>query len=212
MKRSGKRIICACLLLGIALAVSVGLISAISADSGSAPSEKETYFWVRLPIRADSAVEEIRLYDRDGNPVQTLRATNGAAVSGLLQPGDYFAATALGCTEFTLHENASVSVNRGCGRSDGNRLCLTNEPVGTVTVERFTPGPGSADDGGWVDYTLVSETARLREVVRRTDGQEVLTCTFEGVPYGDYVLEENGVAQCRVTVDEGSPEVAVSLP
>ncbi|MBQ6431188.1 MAG: hypothetical protein IJJ99_04865 [Oscillospiraceae bacterium] len=212
MKRSGKRVVSACLLLCIALAVSIGLISALTAGVSSAPSENDTYIWVRLPIRADSAVAEIRLYDQNGAPVQTLRTSNGAAVSELLPPGDYFAATELGCTEFTLHEDASVSVSRGCGRSEGKRLCLTSERTGVVTVERFASGPALSEDGGWVDYTLVNETTRLREVVRCTGAQELLTCVFEGVPYGEYVLEENGAAQCRVTIDENTPEVAVSLP
>lgn len=212
MKRSGKRVVSACLLFGIALAVSVGLIRALTGDVSSAPSEPDTFVWVRLPIRTDSAVAEILLYDQDGAPVQTLRPKNGAAVSELLPPGVYFAATALGCTEFTLHEDASVSVNCGCGWSDGERLCLTSERVGVVTVERFASELALAEDGGWVDYTLVNAHTRLREVVRCTKPQELLTCVFRGVPYGEYTLEENGAAQCRVTVDENSPEVAVSLP
>lgn len=207
MKRSGKRIVSACLLLGVALALSVGLIAGV----GSA-SEDSAYFWARLRLNADPAVSEIRLYDQSGKPVQTLQTVNGAAVSGLLTPGVYFAATARGCTEFSLHENGAVGVIRGCGRADGEQLYLTDEPVGTVTVERLATARELTEDGGWVDYTLVSETTRLREVVRCTAAQEVLTCTFEGVPYGEYALEENGVVRCRVTVDENTPEIAISLP
>lgn len=212
MKGSGKRILSACLLLGIALAASIGLISALTADASSASAEEDTYIWVRLLLNADPAVGEIRLYDRDGKPLQTLQTVNGAAVSGLLPPGVYFAATELGCTEFALREDAAVSVLCGCGWSDGERLCLTSEQVGVVTVERFADGAEIAEDGGWMDYALVSGERRLREVVRCTQPQELLTCVFRGVPYGEYVLEENGVAQCRVTVDEDTPEIAVSLP
>lgn len=212
MKRSGRRMISACLLLGIALAVSVGLIRVLSAGVSSAPSEKDTYVWVRLLLCADESVDAIRLYDQDGKPVQTLQTKNGAAVSDLMQPGVYFAATELGCTEFILHENASVSVTCGCGWSDGEQLHLTSEQVGAVTVERFADGRTLTEDGGWVDYTLVNGQTRLREVVRCTKPKELLTCVFKGVPYGEYTLEENGVPQCRVTVDEDSPEIAVSLP
>ncbi len=211
MKRSGKRICSACLLLGIALTLAVGLMSALSAGASSAPQE-ETYLWARLRLYADPAVAEIRLYDREGKPAQTLKTTNGAAVSGLLEPGTYFAATERGCTAFTLREDGSVRVTGGCGRADGTRLWLTSERVGAVTVERLSSALEATEDGGWVDYTLVNETTRLREVVRCTEPREVLTCTFEGVPYGEYTLEENGVAQCRVTVDEDTPEIAVSLP
>ena len=210
MKRSGKRVVSACLLLGIALALSVGLTHALSADASSA--HEEVYLWARLQLRADASVGEIRLYGEDGRPAQTLQAVNGAAVSGLLTPGRYFAATEKGCTEFRLHENGTVSVLGGCGRAEGERLYLTDEPVGTVTVERLSAALEQTEDGGWVDYTLVSGTTRLREVIRRTGAEEILTCTFEGVPYGEYALEENGVARCRVTVDEDSPENAVSLP
>lgn len=198
----------ACLLFGIALALSVGLIAIVS----SAPSEDGVYFWGRLRLNADPAAAEIRLYDQSGKAVQTLQTVNGAAVSGLLAPGVYFAATELGCTEFTLQESGAVRVTGGCGRADGDRLYLTDEAVGTVTVERLTSARALTEDGGWVDYTLVNETARLREAVRCAGAQEVLTCVFEGVPYGEYVLEENGVAQCRVTVDEAAPDIAISLP
>ena len=210
MKRSGKRICSACLLLGIALALSVGLMRMLSADVSSA--QEEAYVWARLMLRADPSVREIRLYDEDGKPLQTLQANKGAAVSGLLEPGVYFAVTELGCTEFTLHKNASVSVTRGCGQTDGERLRLTDEQTGTVTVERFAADRELTEDGGWMDYALVGDQTRLREVVRCTKPEELLTCVFEGVPYGQYVLEENGAAQCSVTVDEKTPEVAVSLP
>ena len=140
MKRSGKRIFCACLLFGIALAPAVGLTSALSAGSAQG-----SVLRARLSLRAEPAVTEVR----------------------------------------------------SCG---------------VVTVERLPNALELTEDGGWVDYTLVSGTTRLREVVRRTGAQEILTCTFEAVPYGEYTLEENGVAQCRVTVDERTPEIAVSLP
>ena len=210
MKRSGKRILSACLLLGIALALSVGLMRALSADAASA--QEETYLWARLQFTADPAAAEIRLYGQDGRPVQTLQTVNGAAVSGLLTPGVYFAVTEEGCTEFRLRENAATFVVSGCGRAEGARLWLTDEPFGAVTVERLSSARVLTEDGGWVDYTLVSGQTQLHKAVRCTAAQEVLTCAFEGVPYGEYVLEENGVARCRVTIDEDTPEIAISLP
>lgn len=210
MKRSGKRVLSACLLLLFALAASVGLICGLT--GGGSAAEDGACLWLRLPLRADPSVGEIRLYADDGTPLQTVQAKNGAAVSGLLPSGVYFAATARGCTEFTLDESGAVRVDGGCGWWDGERLFLTSGQVGAVTVERLADGRVLAEDGGWVDYTLVGADTRLREVVRCTRPQEVLTCTFEGVPYGEYVLEENGVAQCRVTIDEATPELAISLP
>lgn len=208
MKRSGKRIVSACLLLALALTVTVGLLYALTAD---ASAQNDLYLWVRLPIDADASVREIRLYGQDGRLAQTLRAENGEAVSGLLEPGTYFAVTELGCTEFSLCADASVRVLRGCGNARGKRLCLRAEEVGTVSVERLVSAAALTEDG-WMDYALVGANTRLREVVRCTAAQEVLTCVFTGVPYGEYTLEENGVAQCRVTIDEETPEIAVSLP
>ncbi|MBQ3357141.1 MAG: hypothetical protein IJG45_08550 [Oscillospiraceae bacterium] len=212
MKRLEKRTFSAFLLLAIALAVSVGLVRMLTGGVSSAPSGETPCVWVRLRLYADASVEEIRLYGQDGKPVQTLETNNGTAVSGLLTPGVYFAASAQGCTEFTLQENASVRVTGGSGRADGAELWLTDGQLGAVTVERLADAAALSEDGGWMDYTLVSETTHLREVVRCSGDKEVLTCTFRAVPYGQYVLEENGVAQCRVTVDADTPEIAVSLP
>lgn len=214
MKRSRERIFSACLLLGIALALSVGLLCAVSSDASSATakSEDDTYIWVRLLMNTDAAVREIRLYTHAGEPLQTLQVENGTAVSDLMMPGTYFAATEQGCTEFVLHKNASVSVSCGCGWSDGEQLYLTDEQVGSVTVERFASERVLTEDGGWIDYTLVNAKTRLREVVRCSGPQELLTCVFAGVPYGDYVLEENGIAQCHVTLSEAVPEISVTLP
>lgn len=140
MKQSGKRILCACLLFGIALAPAVGLTCALSAGSA-----RESILRPRLSLCADPAVTEVR----------------------------------------------------SCG---------------VVTVERLPNALELTEDRGRVDYALVSGTTQLREVVRCAGAQEILTCTFEAVPWGEYTLEENGVAQCRVTVDEDTPEIAVALP
>lgn len=214
MKQSRKRICSACLLLGIALALSVGLICAVSSNVSSAPPETDTdtYIWLRLLMNTDAAVKEIRLYTREGKPLQTLQVENGTAVSDLMTPGTYFAATEQGCTEFILNKNASVSVSCGCGWSDGEQLYLTDEQVGTVTVERFASERVLTEDGGWIDYTLVNAKTRLREVVRCSKPQELLTCVFAGVPYGEYVLEENGIEQCHVSINEDLPEISVTLP
>lgn len=211
MKRSVIRLCSAVLLLALALSASVAMIGGISARE--AATEENTYVWVRLLFASEPRGGAIRLFSAGGLPVQQLTPDeNGMAASGLLMPGKYYAVTDLGCTEFTLHENASVTADGGCGWSDGEILHLTGAQIGTVTVERAATQALLAQNGGWFDFTLRGEGFERREVMRRTDAGGVLSCRFEGIPYGTYVLEENGTARCRVTVSAEQESVTVTLP
>ena len=211
MKRSVIRLCSAVLLMLIALSVSAATIGAIS--SQDKPVKKDTYVWIKLLFATEPRAEEILLFSADGIPIQRLVTDeNGSAVSELLIPGKYYAFTAQGCTEFTLHENASVTADGGCGWSDGEILHLTSAEVGTVTVERAAKTELLTQNGGFWDYTLKNGTFERRQVVRCTPSGGILTCTFEGVPYGTYVLVENGTSRCRVTVSADQNGVAVTLP
>lgn len=211
MKRSVIRLCSAVLLMLIALSVSAATIGAIS--SQDKPVKKDTYVWIKLLFATEPRAEEILLFSADGIPIQRLVTDeNGSAVSELLIPGKYYAFTAQGCTEFTLHENASVTADGGCGWSDGEILHLTSAEVGTVTVERAAKTELLTQNGGFLDYTLKNDTFERRQVVRCTASGGILTCTFEGVPYGTYVLVENGTSRCRVTVSADQNSVTVTLP
>ena len=211
MKRSVIRLCSAVLLMLIALSVSAATIGAIS--SQDKPVKKDTYVWIKLLFATEPRAEEILLFSADGIPIQRLVTDeNGSAVSELLIPGKYYAFTAQGCTEFTLHENASVTADGGCGWSDGEILHLTGAEVGTVTVERAAKTELLTQNGGFLDYTLKNDTFERRQVVRCTAAGGILTCTFEGVPYGTYVLVENGTSRCRVTVSADQNSVTVTLP
>ena len=211
MKRSVIRLCSAVLLMLIALSVSAATIGAIS--SQDKPVKKDTYVWIKLLFATEPCAEEILLFSADGIPIQRLVTDeNGSAVSELLIPGKYYAFTAQGCTEFTLHENASVTADGGCGWSDGEILHLTSAEVGTVTVERAAKTELLTQNGGFLDYTLKNDTFERRQVVRCTASGGILTCTFEGVPYGTYVLVENGTSRCRVTVSADQNSVTVTLP
>ena len=203
MKDSARRICCAFLLLGLALAMSVGVIGAM------ASGEEESYVWVRLLLHTDPEVDELRLFSSDGLPMQTLQVQNGATLTQLLPPGEYYAVTERGCTEFSLDETAAVQILGGCGRSDGEQLLLTAEPMGTVRVDRqFT----AALAGTWAEYTLTGGTQTLRRTVRCGSEGAALECVFSAVPCGVYRLEENGVFCCSVTVTEEDPKLSVALP
>ncbi len=213
MKRSVIRLCSAILLMLIALSVSAAAIGAISSQDKPIDTAADTYVWVKLLFATEPRVEEILLFSADGMPIQRLATDeNGSAVSELLITGKYYAFTAQGCTEFTLHENASVTADGGCGWSDGEILHLTGAEVGTVTVERAAKPELLTQNGGFLDYTLKNDTFERRQVVRCTAAGGILTCTFEGIPYGTYVLEENGVSRCRVTVSADQNSVAVTLP
>lgn len=213
MKRSVIRLCSAILLMLIALSVSAAAIGAISSQDKPIDTAADTYVWVKLLFATEPRVEEILLFSADGMPIQRLATDeNGSAVSELLIPGKYYAFTAQGCTEFTLHENASVTADGGCGWSDGEILHLTGAQIGTVTVERAASQALLAQNGGWFDFTLRGDGFERREVLRRTDADGVLSCRFEGIPYGTYILEENGTARCRVTVSAAQDDVTVALP
>lgn len=203
MKDSARRICCAFLLLGLALAMSVGVIGAM------ASGEEESYVWVRLLLHTDPEVDELRLFSSDGLPMQTLQVQNGATLTQLLPPGEYYAVTERGCTEFSLDETAAVQILGGCGRSDGEQLFLTAEPMGTVRVDRQVT---AALAGTWAEYTLTGGTQTLRRTVRCGSEGAALECVFSAVPCGVYRLEENGVFCCSVTVTEEDPKLSVALP
>ena len=203
MKDSARRICCAFLLLGLALAMSVGVIGAM------ASGEEESYVWVRLLLHTDPEVDELRLFSSDGLPMQTLQVQNGATLTQLLPPGEYYAVTERGCTEFSLDETAAVQILGGCGRSDGEQLFLTAESMGTVRVERQVTA-ALADT--WAEYTLTDGAQTLRRTVRCGSEGAALECVFSAVPCGVYRLEENGVFCCSVTVTEEDPTLSVALP
>lgn len=203
MKPSVLRLCSAFLLMGIALMISVGMMVGAVAETEETMQAPD-YVWIRLPLEAEP-MEEIRLYSSEGLPVETLTADEeGKAVSKLLPVGSYYAVTEEGCSAFFLTERAEVETSGGWGWFDGQALRLTGEVVGSVTVTR----QGFLDE--WLEYTLENEDGQLYKVLRSGEG-DLVTCHFEGVPYGSYRLEENGVFQCYITLDAETPNVTVSL-
>ncbi len=234
MKKSAARVFCAIALMATALASSVGLMGAVFAENEVPPqrihdtsasgatevavplqtNHEVELVLVRMLFVADPDIKQIRICTPAGESIQTLTPDEeGMAVSEPLTPGSYYAITGQGPVAFTLHENASVTANSGCGWSDGEVLHLTTTQVGSVCVQRsISPGELESSDG-WLDYTLSNTGYYAREVVWcEGSNSTVLSCTFYGVPYGSYVLRENGEPCAEVTIGAEALDVAVSLP
>ncbi|MBQ3216821.1 MAG: hypothetical protein IJB35_03285 [Oscillospiraceae bacterium] len=204
MKPSVLRLICALLLMGIALSFSIALV--VGAVNHGGQAQEESYLWLRLPLAAENT-EAIHIYSAEGEPLQSLTPDADGKITGQLLPsGTYYAVTDYGCTEFSLSKKGEVCVNGGCGWFDGQTLHLTRQPVGTLSIT--SPNVGT----GWRDYTLTGEGESYRRVLRSGGEESVLTCTFGAIPYGTYTLMENGIVQCRITIGAEQPNVAVSLP
>mgnify|MGYP004461156147 FL=1 len=217
MKRSVLRVTCACLLLTIALASSVGLISAVfarpAAPAVESTAAKPDLVLVRLLVKADAGISSVTLQAANGAVLESLKPdAEGEAVTQPLQPGEYAAVFDGGRIEFTLHENASVTTGEGCGWTDGEQLHLTRTPVGSVTVYRTFSADEPALTGGWVDYTLMGGGFYDRAVLRaQSVVQTESSCTFFGVPYGSYVLSENGAQRAQVEVTSENPHPSLHL-
>lgn len=217
MKRSVLRVTCACLLLTIALASSVGLISAVfarpAAPAVESTAAKPDLVLVRLLVKADAGISSVTLQAANGAILESLKPdAEGEAVTQPLQPGEYAAVFDGGRIEFTLHENASVTTGEGCGWTDGEQLHLTRTPVGSVTVYRTFSADEPALTGGWVDYTLMGGGFYDRAVLRaQSVVQTESSCTFFGVPYGSYVLSENGAQRAQVEVTSENPHPSLHL-
>ncbi len=193
MRKAILRALCAFLLMGIALSVTVGIFAA--------PKEEPVYVWMSVTFAAE---EPIKLYDAEGKLLQTLQPSDGYAVSKLLPEGRFYAFADELCAEFTLNTEQGVTLEGGCGWTDGRVLHLTSEKVGAVRVDF------SAQDA-YYTFTLVGDRTSKRETVRGYAGQTVC-CEFFGVSYGTYdlYLGEEAIAQVRVS-DE-APTVVVALP
>ena len=217
MKRSVLRVTCACLLLTLALASSVGLISAVfarpAAPAVESTAAKPDLVLVRLLVKADAGISSVTLQAANGAVLESLKPdAEGEAVTQPLQPGEYAAVFDGGRIEFTLHENASVTTGEGCGWTDGEQLHLTRTPVGSVTVYRTFSADEPALTGGWVDYTLMGGGFYDRAVLRaQSVVQTESSCVFFGVPYGSYVLSENGAQRAQVEVTSENPHPSLHL-
>ena len=202
MKPSVLRVCSAFLLMAIAISLSLGMLAAAVEMPRE---EEEVYIWIRLPLKT-KAGGEIRLYTMEGTPAGLLTADiAGRAVSGPLPVGAYYAVTEDSCCEFSLSKKAEVAVTGGSGRFDGQVLHLEGPRAGRLSLSC----QGSSE--AWLEYTLSDGATTLRRTVRSKAG-ELTVCVFEGVPFGIYRLEENGIFRCNVTISAENPNISIAIP
>lgn len=193
MKRSVLRIVCAFLLMGLALSAAIGFFA-------SGKEETTVFAWQRVRFASEG---EIRLYDEEGSLLQTLTPTGGFALSKLLPEGRYYAFSGQTCTVFYLHTDCTIAIEGGCGWSEGQTLHLTNEPVGSVRAEFIA-------QQAYYTFSLVGEAFSERKTVHTSIGQTV-NCEFLGLPYGTYQLYRGGEAVGSICIDANTPNVTLAL-
>ena len=110
MQKKAARLCCAILLMAVAIAASMGLMSAVFAaqslrtpdiQAAEAPTEAPLML-VRVLFCTDGEISEITIQDEAGQELQRLiPGRDGSTVSARLEPGRYRAVTTLGEAVFT---------------------------------------------------------------------------------------------------------------
>lgn len=196
MKHSILRFCSACLLLGICVALVLGVIAAVC--------EQPQASWTSVRFFTH-AQQVLCLYDVQGKPIEKVQTDEtGMGTSSLLPSGTYYAACADGFVGFCLEENGTLHVTDGGARAESTDIIFLHAQLGTLTVE------GTARSE-WQDLLLWNDSYRRREVLRCKEG-EAFSCNFDAVPYGSYRLEAGGALLCTVTVSTQQPNVVLTLP
>ena len=198
MKQSVIRILCAVLLLAIALGIMAGVILAV-------PEKDEPQLWSRINF-STRGQQELRLYDGLGTYIATVDIDkDGKGTTGLLEEGSYYGACRDGLVQFDLTAQGIVNVRGQATQGDKWSLSLTGttEP-GVLCIT------GEARQE-WYEYELRSEAYSRRQVLRCKPGAPI-RCTLENLPYGSYTLLENNRILCRVELTWEEPRVEICLP
>ena len=198
MKQSVIRILCALLLLAIALGIMAGVILAV-------PEKEDPQLWSRITFYTRGQ-QELRLYDGMGTYIATIATDkDGKGTTGLLEEGNYYGACRDGLVQFDLTE---LGIDNIRGRA-------TQENKWSISLYG-TAEPGVLSITGqarqeWYEYEVRSDSYSRRQVLRCKPGNPI-QCTLEGLPYGSYTLLENGRTLCLVELSAEEPRVEVCLP
>ncbi len=198
MKQSMIRILCAVLLLAIALGIMAGVILAV-------PEKTNPQLWSRITFHTRGQ-QELRLYDGMGTYIATIDTDKeGKGTTGLLEEGSYYGACRDGLVQFDLTAQGIENIRGRATQEDKWSISLvgTTEP-GILCIT------GEARQE-WYEYELRAEGYSRRQVLRYTPGDPI-RCTLENLPYGSYTLLENNRVLCRVELTEEEPRVEVCLP
>lgn len=146
-----------------------------------------------MQLSRGSAILEIFSYE--GAPIATLCADPKGSVKLRLPEGVYIAQTQSGRAVFEL-TNGRLFVCSGAARSAQGTLIFDETPCGSVRVLR--------QGGGALSL-------RLCGAAYEASAQGEGVCEFQAVPYGDYVLYENGAPRATLKVSAGSPQIELTL-
>ena len=217
MQKKAARLCCAIVLMAVAIAASMGLMSAVFAAQNlrvpeevqAAAQTEPVLMLARVLFCADGDVSEITIQSDAGQELQRLiPGKDGSAVSARLEPGRYRAVTALGEAVFTLLPNASVRAESGPCWSDGEQLHLSAVSVGSVTILRSL----TAGEQGCLEYTLTGDDGFERRAVVYPDGAGKARCSLFGLSLGTtYSLLENGIRRTTVTLTADEPDQLIRL-
>lgn len=173
-----------------------------AADDGAAP--------VRFAVQFEglAAGEEVVL-SGPGGAGGTIEIPQNGALTLTLRPSSWGLAAPNGLAAgFTLRENASIDAVTGDAWTDGERLIVTREVRGSVSIHKTVR---TASDQS-VLYRLTSSTLdEQRALAFTADGPQTLTCTFWGLPAGTYTLTENGAFAAQLTITEDTRSVSIPL-
>lgn len=220
MDRYAARLLLTAVLFG-AVAVSATLFSdALTQAAGSEPqpvsvraeTQKKTAepnvpsYAVSVRTKAPEQAEFITVLDEEGAAVGNWQiAEDGITTVGPLVPGIYYAkGKYTGYAQFTLDENAAVSVQAGCGWADGEQLYLTDFEPSRLELTCTRQASGLV--------TVVLEKSDGTQQERTgyvTDGEAVLT--FDGLQPGTYDICLDGKV-LRTTAVKGQVRLTVELP
>ena len=118
MKQSVIRILCALLLLSIALGIMAGVILAV-------PEKEEQQLWSRITFLTRGQ-QELRLYDHRGTYIATVDTDqDGRGTTGLLEEGSYYGACRDGLVQFDLTTQGIENVRGQAAQEDKWSLSLT---------------------------------------------------------------------------------------
>lgn len=227
MDRYAARLLLTAIMFG-AVAVSATLFSdALTQTAGSEPlpvaaygetgrqetshemtSNMQTQYSVSVRTQPAAAAEFVTVLDAEGAAVGNWQTDEaGQTVIGPLVPGTYYArGKYTGYAQIILKDNAAVTVQAGCGWSDGEVLYLTDFEPSRLTINCTQPNANS----GIVTLTLLAEDGQSYE---RTGILESGTATliFDGLPAGAYELFHGNTGLQTFNID-GETSLSITLP
>ncbi len=198
MKPSVMRVICAGLLLAIAMGILAGAILIM-------PEENEIAIWTKVTFQTRGE-QELSVFSDRGELLKCLQTNpQGQCTTELLEEGGYYGVCRDGLVWFELSD-------RGISGAEGAAVAVSKDTLSFTLSEQ----PGQLRIMGkarqeWYEYELQSPQYSCKEILRCVSGEPIL-CTIENLPYGEYTLLENGRVLCKVELTEGEPVVELSLP